>query len=75
MSVLSEKDVEKLVLAFVRGSGDKGVTEGEVVAFVEWCEAMRTGDALVDLLLDGKVKVEPGDKPSDYRWSVGKGEN
>jgi hypothetical protein len=56
--ILSEPEIERLILAFGSNRGEKGFTEDEVVALVEWASLTRIANTMLEMVLDGSCDVD-----------------
>jgi hypothetical protein len=56
--ILTEDEVEKVILALAAARGEESFTEEEVFELVKWAEKVRIEESLLSLLLDGLVNID-----------------
>lgn len=70
--LLSDSEYESVIMALARGRGDKGFTEEEAVALIEWVRLQVVTAQLVKMLLEGDLDVDTvDDKPITDGSNVG----
>lgn len=55
--ILSEEEVEILILSFINTRAEEGATEEEVFQVVKWAETQRIGSTMLDLVLKGMADI------------------
>lgn len=56
--LLSAEEIQTIILSLAAVRGDKGFSEEEVVKLIRWCELQLTGEAIVELLLEGYIYLD-----------------
>jgi hypothetical protein len=57
VEILTDEDMDALTLAFRKGRGDKGVTDGELADLLNWAYQTRKNARIVDSLIAGRASV------------------
>jgi hypothetical protein len=55
--ILEEWEVEAIIISFVGKRGEDGASEEEIFQVIKWCEEMRIGAELVNLVCKGIVDI------------------
>lgn len=68
-SLVSDDEIQSLILALAESRKDSVFTEQEAQRLVHWAESVRLESSLLDLVLEGKVlpHVAEGEDISFYR--------
>lgn len=56
--ILSEYEVQTLIMSLMGARGDNGATEAEAAVLVDWAEKVRFEQATLDLILEGRVVAD-----------------
>ena len=66
--IFTSDEIGKLIDAFAEGQ--KEFTEDQAADFVEWCKKTRIANALIEMVLSGKIVASIGEE--DYQFSLKK---
>lgn len=55
--IISEAELERLIISFATSRGDEGFDEDELMKVVKWAEETRIGSEMLDLVLSGDADI------------------
>lgn len=53
--LFTDEERQRLILAYVEGTGGKGCTTAEIKEFVRWCEETAVAATLIELVIKWEV--------------------
>jgi hypothetical protein len=56
-SILTEEEIQILILSLANSRGEEGFTEDEAYEVVKWAESVRIGEAMLENVLLGMVDI------------------
>ncbi len=54
---ITDQEAAKLIRSFLNSRGERGASEEELEGLVEWANEQRIGALLVDMVLEGEVRI------------------
>jgi len=73
INVLTDDQIEALIIALVDGRGDARVTEEEAHRFVNWCAGALAMAAAIKLTMEGKLVADWLDSEDEPRFRLADG--
>lgn len=67
---ITEEEMEKLMIAFVKGRGEEGVTEEEFVELIRYASGERCGAKLIDMAIAGQLVITGKDENGEYLFTT-----